>query len=925
MLLISRAPGRRSILRWVVAALIATAALPLVANVSQSPIAYLAVESDGPVNRDATLEVLGLEIGGTLDRKLLRDAILAMYASTGAEWVRIEAAETPDGLDVMVRISVKPTVAQIHVDVGNRILRKRIEKWLEVGRGDVVSLTSFEAGERRITRKLRERGYADPQVDIFLDYRRETNTVAVTVAVELGLPLTVRAVKLTGIGDPEIAAAATPKVKPGKKLSLRFEEKIRQQVENDLKEAGYWEAEVLRVEHEGEGDEVDLEVVVDPGNFYQLELNYPDEGSKAVLNAIPDPKKEEIHPQQTDALAERVRERLQESGYLLAEVSAQLVTGTTGPVLHITAEPGMVRKVQSITFPGANSLTEKLLLSTVTVRKGAVRGLRGQDVSVRSLERDRLALVDLYRRYGFPEAELATPKLEAEGDDSVRVVFSVDEGLRWFLTDLRLEGLPAETVAALERTTLPIEEATPWDPRQVEETRRRLEGLLADTGYPDGRVEAEVDASRLGDARVVFRTDPGGFVSIGKIVIAGLRRTRKSVVSRTLRRTGVREGEPYSRARMLEAQQQLYELALFRRVELLPMPGQERHSARGVVVLLEEGLHKSYVVGLGWNETDRFRVTLGWYHLNLFGGAHAFAAETVLSSREQRFQVGLREPRLPKLDVPAYLVIYRTFEKFPAYAQRRQGLWIDLGDRYKLPFRSWWRYEYQLVQPEVQPEDPQDPLPPEEQEARISSLTPTLEWDYRDSPLNPSKGTYSEISLSYAFPLFAADSEFLKLQARTTLYGKIANGRGAIGIRLGAMKPLGPDTGKSENLQVPINTRFFAGGANTHRAFPWDGLGIPGETLNLDGDGIGGNALVLINAEYVRKLTGLFSAHIFMDAGNVWASPNDVRFEDIRWGAGLGVSLDTPAGPIRLEYGWKLDREPGESVGQLWLSFGIPF
>ncbi len=117
----------------------------------------------------------------------------------------------------------------------------------------------------------------------------------------------------------------------------------------------------------------------------------------------------------------------------------------------------------------------------------------------------------------------------------------------------------------------------------------------------------------------------------------------------------------------------------------------------GIVVLLEEGLHKSYLVGFGWNETDRFRVTLGWYHLNLFGGAHAFSAETVLSSREQRFQLGLREPRLPKLDLPAYLVVYQTYEEFPTYSQRRRGLWIDVGDRHKLPFRSWLRYLYQIL------------------------------------------------------------------------------------------------------------------------------------------------------------------------------------------------------------------------------------
>jgi len=904
----------------VVAWLAVLIAWPAAAFDGDLPIAALSVEGD-EVDAAALLEVLDLEIGGRLDRRQLRDAILTMYASSDADWIRVEAAETADGLDVGVRVSVRPKVAAVQIESGNRLMRKRIEKWLEIVPGDVITIAAVEAGQNRITRRLRDRGFPDPKVEVSLDYRRQTNTVVVSVGTELGQPIIVESITLTGIDDPEVLALATPKVKTGKKLDIGLKDKVRRQVEENLKLAGFWEAEVLKITHTGPSDDVDVAVQVALGDHYQMELDYPAEAEKAVREAIPDPSKEELHPHQTDALAERVRERLQEAGYLLAEVAAELTDDSDKPVLHITANPGMVRRIESIEFPGADSLKRKLLLSTITVRTGAVRGLRGQDVSARSLERDRLALIDLYRRRGFPEAAVSTPHIEAIGADKAQVVFSVEEGMRWVLTELEIAGLPAETAATLESSRLPLEEASPWDPRQVEEARRTLEGLLADTGYPDGRVSPEIDATRPGDARVVLRAEPGSYVRFAKIVIAGLKSTRESVVSRVLRRTGITEGEPFSRGQMLEAQQQLYELALFRRVELLPMPGQERHVDRGVVVLLEEGLHKSYLVGFGWNETDRFRVTLGWYHLNLFGGAHAFSAETVLSSREQRFQLGLREPRLPKLDLPAYLVVYQTHEDFPTYSQRRRGLWIDVGDRYKLPFRSWWRYEYQIVEPDNPP-----PIGDrEEQEARISSITPTLEWDFRDNPLVPTRGTYSEVSLGYAFPLFQADSEFLKLEARTTLYGAIANGRGAIGIRLGAIEPLGPDNGEPANAQVPINTRFFAGGASTHRAFSWDTLGIPGQTINPDGDAVGGNALLLINAEYVRKLSGLFSAHVFVDAGNVWESPEKVRAEDIRLGAGLGFSFDTPAGPIRLEYGWKLDREPDESPGEWWLSFGIPF
>ena len=125
---------------------------------------------------------------------------------------------------------------------------------------DVVSMTTIEAGARRITRKLRERGYAEPLVDVYLDYQRATNTVAVSITAELGPPLTVSSVRLSGIDDKEIATIATPKVKTGKKLTVRLEENIRQKVEENLKEAGYWEAEVLHVKHVGDSDSMELEV-----------------------------------------------------------------------------------------------------------------------------------------------------------------------------------------------------------------------------------------------------------------------------------------------------------------------------------------------------------------------------------------------------------------------------------------------------------------------------------------------------------------------------------------------------------------------------------------------------------------------------------------------------------------------------------------
>jgi outer membrane translocation and assembly module TamA len=127
------------------------------------------------------------------------------------------------------------------------------------------------------------------------------------------------------------------------------------------------------------------------------------------------------------------------------------------------------------------------------------------------------------------------------------------------------------------------------------------------------------------------------------------------------------------------------------------------------------------------------------------------------------------------------------------------------------------------------------------------------------------------------------------------------------------------------NLEVPLAVRFFAGGATTHRAFATDMLGIVGETISEDGVPIGGNAVVIVNVDYQRPIWGALQAVVFVDGGNVWAQPADVALNQFRWGIGAGLRYDTPAGPFRLEYGYKIDRQENESPGELQFYFGVVF
>ena len=433
--------------------------------------------------------------------------------------------------------------------------------------------------------------------------------------------------------------------------------------------------------------------------------------------------------------------------------------------------------------------------------------------------------MELYQRRGFPFAVLApagagSRRGRGQGPGSL----PVDEAVRWFISEVRIEGLPVEAAAELESDPLELVEGSPWSPGAVERAKSRLEEVRWRTPAIPKVVSKRRSTLRRRAARAVFfEVSSGSFVRIGDVIIAGLRRTHMELVAGVVRRAGVRTGEPLSRRRMLDAQRGLFELGLFRRAELAPMPGQEHRADRNIVVACEEGEQKSYLFGVGYSNVDAARLILGWSHLNLLGRAYAFSAEVSLSRRQQRYSLSLRKQRAFGLPVPGYLAIYRTDEILGDRNVLRRGLWVDFGDRLKRPFRPWLRYEYEITEPEPFPIDVATDIEDTVRETKVASITPSVEWDTRDNPLAPTRGVFASASLQFAFPAFQAESNFVRFNTGGTVYSPIFRGFGAIGLRLGAIETDQCRPARfPKNLQIPFAYRFFAGGRTTHRAFATD-------------------------------------------------------------------------------------------------------
>ena len=165
-------------------------------------------------------------------------------------------------------------------------------------------------------------------------------------------------------------------------------------------------------------------------------------------------------------------------------------------------------------------------------------------------------------------------------------------------------------------------------------------------------------------------------------------------------------------------------------------------------------------------------------------------------------------------------------------------------------------------------------------EAYISDwIGVSLSYDTRDYWMNPSKGVYHTLSLK----------EGWKFADLATAYTKV-------GADFNFFVPLAPNQVFANHWgfgvgfgDVPLGEEYWAGGPNTVRGYGLNEIHR-------------GTKKVLANFEYRYTFNDTFQGVFFFDWGNAWTLGAPVP-GDFLTGWGPGVRLNTPLGPIRLDYG----------------------
>ena len=303
---------------------------------------------------------------------------------------------------------------------------------------------------------------------------------------------------------------------------------------------------------------------------------------------------------------------------------------------------------------------------------------------------------------------------------------------------------------------------------------------------------------------------------------------------------GLEPGMPLGPSEQLAVQRRLLALGVFQRAALRPIPGQDSGDARGYVLDLAEAPTGAFGFGLGWDTVEHLRVSASWSEINFLGRAGILAFQGRFSDRQRALEVSYRETgRVGLIGFPNWTSVYRTEEYYPSFDLLRRGMWIQVGDLQARPWRRLLRYDYQIVDSNA-PDEILSDLERDQQNVRLTSLTPILEWDTRNDVFTPRRGTFASVQLQVAFEAFLGEAAFEKLSASVARFEPLLGGVLAASARGGVIWPRPSvqgtcdvvlDPAGCDNLAVPIAVRYFGGGRISHRAFATDLLGVPGKTL----------------------------------------------------------------------------------------------
>ena len=695
----------------------------------------------------------------------------------------------------------------------------------------------------------------------------------------------------------------------------------------DRLEKRYFERDRLqsrvRLRREKEGATVDLTLDIDAGPVVEFVFGPTELGGSVRQAARQAWRRGVFDAQRIDDAEEAILEHLYRDNRFDASVSTEISHPEEGR-LRVSFEVDSGRRYgqEQIEFEGAEAIPAdelRLVLEQADI---------GQDLRLRSREAaDTLELY--YRQKGYLSVEVSEPRYDLEPDTgTAQAVFGIQEGPLFGVGRLEFQGASVYTADELRAAVTP-EMGAAYQPAYLEKALQATEELYWQRGYNDVLVNfvltRNVEESQVD---IEFQIEEQDQDVIREISVEGAQHVGENYIRGRLVSS---EGETLVSEQNDRSRRRLYDTGAFALVDL------ETERIEGAA---EEGGQKALLLRATVREVSPFKVRYGalfdtergpgfisdFENRNTLGAARVVGLRARVDQDFREVRGYFSQPLFRGLPLTTTASVFRNREKEGFIFTNKTG--VSIQQEVEIGRHFIWQYGYRFERARISDQDPDAFITLDDVEFNLAPLTTTFTWDSRDDILDSTRGFFSSHALEYAPTKLGGDVAFVRYFGQFFEYQPLVRSRMrpfekirrrpkllyAGGVRLGLARGLG---GQS----VVPSERFFAGGGTTIRGFRQDEVG----PVDFQGRPEGGDALFLINNELRFPLISVFEGVGFLDMGNVYSRIDEFDLSKLREAAGFGLRVRTPYFLLRLDYGFKLDREPAESLGAFFFSIGQSF
>ena len=586
--------------------------------------------------------------------------------------------------------------------------------------------------------------------------------------------------------------------------------------------------------------------------------------------------------------------------------------------LEIDIEEGPKLYVTNIRFEGNKAFSAKTLKSEMKVsEKGFFYWLTSSgDLDRAVLDQDVARLNAYYSNKGYINARIGEPQIDLQ-DKGIQITLKIEEGDRYKVGNVSITGDLIVSKQELMKK-LAITQETYFSREKVRNDVLALTDVYADQGYAYADISPRIDQKPeqlLVD--ITYAIQKREQVYFEKIIITGNTRTRDKVIRRELH---VHEQGLFSGSKLKRSIRNLYRLDYFEDIKVDTLKG----STPDKMVLKLDVTEKptgTFTFGAGYSSEENVFFQGSIFQRNLFGRGQTLEFSGTIGSRTSLFSLSFTEPYLFDTHLSSTVKAYNQDRDYDTYNRKSDGGGVMFG--YPVADYTTFYTGYHFDRSDIKPIEGYEFLLPNDikelQGVNItSSADVQLIYDSRDRLFNTTEGSKNSLSFEYAG--LGGDIGFNKVIGQTMWYIPIYKSLiGFVNAKAGWVGKNDPDK------ILPDYQKFYLGGITSMRGFGYHGIHL----MELNDDGyqveVGGDRMVQLNFELIFPLVAQAGVNgvFFYDRGNVY--DGNVDLTEMRHSAGAGIRWLSPIAPIRVEYGYILDRQEDEPRGRWEFTMGGSF